>query len=66
MDECKPLLHGLYLGIAADIDWANDVFGFVYETPGMLLLVNMAFWGVLGGFIQGLIKHLAGRCSLTL
>ena len=24
----------------------------------MLLLVNMAFWALLGGFIQGLIKHL--------
>jgi len=56
-------LHGLYLGIAGDIDWANNAFGFIYETPGMLLLVNMAWWGVLGGFIQGLIKHLAEQAA---
>jgi len=56
-------LHGLYLGVAADIDWANNAFGFIYETPGMLLLVNMAWWGVLGAFIQGLIKHMGEQAA---
>ena len=56
-------LHGLYLGIAGDIDWANNAFSFIYETPGMLLLINMAWWAVLGGFIQGLIKHLGEQAA---
>lgn len=51
------------MGIAGDIDWANNAFGFIYETPGMLLLVNMAWWGVLGSFIQGLIKHLGEQAA---
>ena len=59
-------LHGLYLGVAADIDWANNAFGFIYETPGMLLLVNMAWWGVLGAFIQGLIKHMGEQAAVNL
>lgn len=51
------------MGIAGDIDWANNAFGFIYETPGMLLLVNMAWWGMLGSFIRGLIKHLGEQAA---
>lgn len=57
--DCIDRLHGLYLGIASDVDWSVDAFKVVYETPGLLLLVNLFWWAVIGIFIQSLIKNLA-------
>jgi len=56
-------LHGLYLGIAGEIDWANDFFGPVYKAPGALFLVNMAWWGVVGGFIKYILWKLGDEAS---
>ena len=56
-------LHGLYLGIAADIDWANKVFGWVYQTPMMLFLMNLGAWALIGGFIMWSMKHVAEKAA---
>ena len=56
-------LHGLYLGIAADIVWANEVFGWVYQTPMMLFLMNLAAWAGIGGFIMWSMKHVAEKAA---
>mmetsp|Transcript_24580 Transcript_24580/g.80306 ORF Transcript_24580/g.80306 Transcript_24580/m.80306 type:complete len:1147 (-) Transcript_24580:43-3483(-) len=56
-------LHGLYLGIAGEIDWAIEMFEPVYTTPGAYFIVNMAWWGILGGFIKYLLWHLGEQAS---
>ena len=59
---------GLYLGIAADIGWAVELFDPILQTPGAWLGVNMCWWLVLAALLLKLMKRLSlggmGKCSL--
>ena len=52
-------LTGLYLGIAADIGWAVEMFDPVLQTPFAWLGVNMLWWVVLAVVLLKMMKRLA-------
>ena len=55
-------VHGLYLGIAADIDWATGpYFRWFYESPGTVFVFNMAVWLVLAVFLTRFADRLQER-----
>ena len=49
--------HCLYLGVAAEVDWANDNLAAMYKTPMVLFIINMGMWGVVGGFVKWLLAY---------
>ena len=57
---------GLYLGIAADIPWAVDLFDPVLQTPGAWLGVNVLWWLILSALLLKIMKRLSlggmGEC----
>ena len=49
-------VHGLYLGVASDIDWSIKAFDWYLQTPGVMFVVNIFWWFVLGVFFNRIIK----------
>ena len=56
-------VHGLYMGIAPDIDWSIEWMEPIYTTPGLLFIVNMSSWAVVGGFIKWLMYYIGKQAS---
>lgn len=54
-------VHGLYLGDAAELDWSVRMFAPIYDTPGVLLGINLACWLCLGLLIKFLLNHFAAQ-----
>ena len=52
---------GLYLGIAADISWAVELFDPVLQTPGAWLAVNVGWWLILALILLKCMKRIAKR-----
>ena len=50
---------GLYLGIAADISWAVELFDPVLQTPGAWLAVNMGWWLLLAIILLKSMKRIS-------
>jgi hypothetical protein len=56
-------LHGLYLGVAADIDWAVQAFDWYVQTPMVMFIVNMLWWLTLGMLFNRLIKYAGSKSA---
>jgi len=56
-------VHGLYLGDAAELDWSVRMFAPIYDTPGVLLGINLACWLCLGLLIKFLLNHFAAQAA---
>jgi len=55
-------VHGLYLGVAADIEWATSVhFRWFYESPGNLFAFNMTLWLFVAVFLTRLGNRVQER-----
>lgn len=55
--EIFDRFHCLYLGVAAEVDWANDNLAEIYTTPMVLFVINMGMWGIVGGFVKWLLAY---------
>jgi hypothetical protein len=49
-------IHGLYLGVASEIDWSIKAFDWYLQTPGVMFAVNIFWWFVLGVFFNRIIQ----------
>jgi hypothetical protein len=56
-------VHGLYLGDATELDWSVNMFAPIYDTPGVLLIINLCCWLCLGLFIKFLLNHFAAQVT---
>eukprot|EP01047_Picozoa_sp_COSAG01_P007043 COSAG01_NODE_260_length_20041_cov_15.896249_1_plen_908_part_00 len=54
-------VSGLYLGIAADISWAIELFDPMLQTPGAWLSVNVGWWLVLAVLLLKCMKRISRR-----
>ncbi|KAK3284149.1 hypothetical protein CYMTET_8192 [Cymbomonas tetramitiformis] len=59
-------VHGLYLGVAHEIAWANTFMKPIYNTPFALFALNLGWWGMIGSFIYLLMAHISERASHVL
>ena len=56
-------VHGLYLGVAGDIDWAIKAFDWYIQTPMVMFIINMAWWAILGFLFNRLIKYAGSKAA---
>ena len=56
-------VHGLYLGVAGDIDWAITAFDWYLQTPMIMFIVNMLWWASLGFLFNRLIKYAGSKAA---
>ena len=56
-------LHGLYLGVAADIDWSVKAFDWYVQTPMVMFILNMLWWFALGASFNRLIKYAGSKSA---
>ena len=56
-------VHGLYLGVAGDIDWAIKAFDWYIQTPMVMFIINMLWWFTLGFLFNRLIKYAGSKAA---
>jgi len=56
-------LHGLYMGIAGDIDWSVKAFEWYVQTPMVMFIVNMIWWFALGALFKQTIKYAGAKSA---
>ena len=56
-------LHGLYMGIAGDIDWSLKAFHWYVQTPMVMFIVNMIWWFALGTLFKQTVKYASAKSA---